>query len=218
MRIILFGSPGVGKGTQAKILSNKFNIPHISTGDILRQAFENKTPLGIKAKEIMDRGELVSDDIMIGIIRDTLKDNTCKNGFILDGFPRTIAQAKELSNLFRELNINNVVFLAITADDDEMVRRLSKRRACKVCNRIFNYDEIKNKNTCPNCGAGKSFYQRSDDTEEVIRKRLSVYHSSTKPVLDFYEKDNQVIYIDGVGEIEEVTGNILNALQNYNQL
>jgi adenylate kinase len=214
MRIILFGSPGVGKGTQAKILANKFNIPHISTGDILRNAAEEKTPLGIKAKEIMNKGELVPDDIMIGIIRDTFKSDTCKNGFILDGFPRTVAQAKELSNLFKELSINNIVFLAITADDDEMVRRLTNRRACKVCNRIFNYDEIKDRNTCPNCGAEDSFYQRGDDTEEVIRRRLSVYHSTTKPVLDFYEKNNKVIYIDGVGEIEDVTESILKALKN----
>ena len=216
MRIILFGSPGVGKGTQAKILSNKFNIPHISTGDILRQAAEEKTPLGIKAREIMNRGELVPDDIMIGIIRDTFKSDTCKNGFILDGFPRTIAQAKELSNLFNELSINNEVFLAITADDDEMVRRLTNRRACKACNKIFIYDEIKNRKNCPNCGAENSFYQRSDDAEEVIRKRLRVYHSTTKPVLDFYEKNNKVIYIDGTGEIEEVTSNILNELQSSN--
>lgn len=214
MRIILFGSPGVGKGTQAKILSNKFNIPHISTGDILRQAADEKTPLGIKAREIMNKGELVPDDIMIGIIRDTFKSDTCKNGFILDGFPRTVAQAKELSNLFQELRIKDIIFLAITANDDEMVRRLTNRRACKVCNRIFNYDEIKDRNTCPNCGSENSFYQRGDDAEEVIRRRLSVYHSTTKPVLDFYEKNNKVIYIDGVGEIEEVTDNILNTLKN----
>jgi adenylate kinase len=214
MRIILFGSPGVGKGTQAKILANKFNIPHISTGDILRQSAEEKTPLGIKAREIMNKGELVPDDIMIGIIRDTFKSDTCKNGFILDGFPRTVAQAKELSNLFQELKIDNLVFLAITANDDEMVRRLTNRRACKVCNRIFTIDEIKNKNTCPNCGAENSFYQRGDDKEEVIRRRLSVYHSTTKPVLDFYEKNNKVIYIDGVGEIEDVTSSILKALRN----
>jgi adenylate kinase len=212
MRLILFGSPGVGKGTQAKILSAKLNIPHISTGDILRKAVEEKTSLGIEAKKIINRGELVPDDIMIGIIKDTLNDKRCKNGFILDGFPRTIKQAEDLDKLFNELNINEVILLAITADENEIIRRLTNRRACKSCNRIFVYDDIKNFDKCPDCGAEDSFYQRSDDTEDVIKNRLNVFRSTTKPVLDYYEKNKEVIYIDGLGTVEEVSKRILDRI------
>ncbi len=212
MRIILFGSPGVGKGTQAKFLSKKFNIQHISTGDILRSAIDNKTSLGLKAKEIMDKGELVPDDIMIGIIKDTLQEERCINGFILDGFPRTIAQAEALEKLLEELNINDKVLIAITANEEEIIRRLTNRRACKVCNHIFVLNEIKGTDTCPNCGAKDSFYQRSDDKEEVIRKRLEVFKKTTEPVLKYYEKIDNVIYIDGIGSINEVTGRILESI------
>src|SRR5690606_16024697 len=147
MRIILFGSPGVGKGTQAKILSKKFNIPHISTGDILRSAIENKTKLGLEAKKIMDKGELVPDDVMIGIIRDTLQKPDCKNGFILDGFPRTTAQAEALDSLLHELNMNNKWLISITANEEEIIKRLTNRRACKVCNHIFALSERSEEHT-----------------------------------------------------------------------
>ena len=213
MRIILFGSPGVGKGTQAKILSGKLNIPHISTGDILRSAIDKKTQLGLEAKKLMDKGELVPDDIMIGIIRDTLQEERCKNGFILDGFPRTIAQAEELEKLLSELNMSKKKLIAITANEEEIIRRLSNRRTCNVCNYIFVLEEIKNKDACPNCGAKNSLYQRSDDKEEVIRKRLEVFKSTTKPVLNYYEKNNNVIYVYGIGSIEEVTQRILEKLK-----
>jgi|SRR5690554_2120779 len=209
MRIILFGSPGVGKGTQAKILSKKFNIPHISTGDILRSAIENKTKLGLEAKKIMDKGELVPDDVMIGIIRDTLQKPDCKNGFILDGFPRTTAQAEALDSLLHELNMNNKWLISITANEEEIIKRLTNRRACKVCNHIFALSEIENITRCPNCGAENSFYQRSDDKEEVIRKRLDVFKKTTEPVLNYYRKNDEVITIDGTGSVDEVTGRIL---------
>jgi adenylate kinase len=212
MRIILFGAPGVGKGTQAEILSAKLNIPHISTGDILRQAIENKTPLGIEAKKLMDKGHLVEDDIMIKIIRDTLQEEKCKEGFILDGFPRTVVQAKELEKLLTDLDINEKMIINIAANEEEIISRLTKRRACKVCNHIFVLSEIENTNTCPNCGAVNSFYQRSDDKEEVIRERLEVFNSTTKPVLDYYKKNNNVIYVDGTGEVEEVAQRILSKL------
>jgi adenylate kinase len=213
MRIILFGSPGVGKGTQAKILSTKFNIPHISTGDILRSAIDNKTPLGLEAKKIMDKGELVPDKVMIGIIRDTLQEVRCKNGFILDGFPRTIAQSEALDNLLAELNMSEKKLIAITANEEEIIRRLTNRRACKACNHIFILSEIENTDTCPSCGTKNSFYQRSDDKEEVIRKRLEVFKNTTEPVLKYYEKKNNVIYINGIGSIEEVTHRILEKLK-----
>jgi adenylate kinase len=213
MQLILFGPPGVGKGTQAKLLSSKYNIPHISTGDILREAVKNQTPLGKKAQEIMQRGELVPDDIVIGIVKDTLSQQRCKNGFILDGFPRSIGQAESLQNILDELDFNNIHVINITANDDELIKRLTNRRACKSCSSIFIYDEIKDKNECPVCGAKESFYQRNDDREEVIKHRLEVYKSTTIPVLQFYKRKNKNIDIDGLQEIEKVTGNILSALQ-----
>jgi len=211
MRIILFGAPGVGKGTQAKILSTKLNIPHISTGDILRDAIEMKTPLGMEAKKLMDKGELVPDDIMVGIIRETLKGEKSKNGFILDGFPRTVAQAKELDKLLNELNMHQKKIVAMTADEEEIVKRLTNRKACKNCNYILALDEIKD-NNCPNCGAKDSLYQRSDDKEEVIKKRLFIFNSTTKPVLNYYELYSNVIYINGIGQVEEVNQRILSRL------
>lgn len=213
MRFVLFGSPGVGKGTQAKILSSKLSIPHISTGDILRLAVHNKTPLGLKAKEIMSQGELISDDIMIGIIRDALTQQMCKNGFILDGFPRTIAQAEAFDELLDELNIRDLYLVTLTAEEDEIVKRLTNRRACKSCNNIFNYADIKGKDECPTCGAKNSFHQRSDDKEEVIRHRLKIYHNSTKPVLNYYKEKGKVIFVNGLGKIDSVTQNIVQTLQ-----
>lgn len=174
MRLLLFGAPGVGKGTQAKLLSTKFNIPHISTGDILRQAVTEKTELGKKADEIMSRGDLVPDNIMMGIIHERLKKSDCENGFILDGFPRTINQAVELDNLLTELNISDIRLINIFADEEEIVKRLNNRRACRVCGQIFTMSEIENSNICPKCNSKDSFYLREDDKEEVIRKRLNV--------------------------------------------
>lgn len=217
MNLILFGAPGVGKGTQAKILNEKLKIPHISTGDILREAVKNETMLGLKAKEIMSRGELIPDEIMIDIIREKLKEPQCKNGFILDGFPRTVIQAQELLDLFNELKINESIIIILQADEDEVVKRLTNRRACKVCGNIFNLNELSDLSRCPKCGAENSFYQRNDDKEEVIRKRLNVYKLQTEPILDFYKNKNQkLIFIDGMESIEEVNKNILFNLKELN--
>lgn len=212
MQIILFGSPGVGKGTQAKLLSEQFNIPHISTGDILRKAVQDKTELGLKAAEIMNRGELVPDDIMIGIIKDVLKSERCKNGFILDGFPRTTVQAEALDKLFNELHLNDVLLVHITADEEEIIKRLNGRRACKVCGSIFTLSEIEGLIKCPKCGADNSFYLRDDDKEEVIRRRLKVYETNTKPVLGYYAAKGKVVTINGLGTIEEVNKEIIEVL------
>jgi adenylate kinase len=212
MRLILFGAPGVGKGTQAKLISSKLNIPHISTGDILRQAVKDKTELGKKAQVIMNRGDLVPDDIMIGIIQDRLHKPDCKKGFILDGFPRTVKQATALDKLLNEMNIKDVQVVNITADDDELVNRISNRRACRECGQIFTLDEIKNTNKCPNCGAVDSFYLRDDDKEEVVRNRLEVFRNNTEPVLEYYRKQKDIISIDGLGSIEEVNKKVLNKL------
>lgn len=214
MRIILFGLPGVGKGTQAKILSSNLNIPHISTGDILRKAVKDKTELGLKAQSIMSKGELVPDDLMIGLIKDTFQQDDCKNGFILDGFPRTVKQAYAFDNLLNEMNIANVVLLYLTADENEIVKRLTNRRACKSCQTIFSLQEIKGVTNCPICNAENSFYQREDDQEEVIRNRIAVFNSSTKPVFDHYQQQNKVLTINGIGSVQLVNDSIVAALMS----
>jgi adenylate kinase len=213
MRLIFFGSPGVGKGTQAKILVSKINVPHISTGDILRQAVKDKTQMGLQAQEIMNRGELVPDKIMIGIIKDTLKKDCCKSGFLLDGFPRTIAQAEALDKLLNQLEINDISLVYLSADEEEIVKRLSCRCACKSCNSLFIHSEIENMSSCPKCGAVNSFYSRDDDKEEVIRNRLEVFKRETKPVLDHYKKQGKVIEVEAIGTIEEVTEKLFDALK-----
>lgn len=216
MHIILFGSPGVGKGTQAKIISKNFDIPHISTGDILRKAVKDQTELGKKAGEIMAQGHLVPDDLMIGLIKDVLTSDECKNGFILDGFPRTTVQAEVLDKLFEQIGINDVVLVDITADEKEIINRLSNRRACKVCGNIFALKDIEDKDICPVCGAKNSFYLREDDKEEVIKNRLKVFESTTKPVLKYYENKGRVINVNGLDTVDNVYNNIVKALNEKN--
>jgi len=212
MHIILFGSPGVGKGTQAKILTNTFNIPHISTGDILRKAVKDQTELGKKAGELMSHGKLVPDDLMIELIKDTLTSEECKNGFILDGFPRTTIQAEALDKLFDRIGI----LINITADENEIINRLTNRRACKECGSIFTLQEIEGLDTCPNCNAKDSFYLRNDDKVDVIKNRLRIFNSSTLPVLDYYEKNGRVITVNGFDTVENVNNNILESLKEKN--
>ena len=216
MRLILFGAPGVGKGTQAKLVSSKLNIPHISTGDILRQAVKDKTELGKRAQEIMNRGDLVPDDIMIGIIQERLHKPDCSKGFILDGFPRTVKQAIALDKLLIEMNIKDVSVVNITADDNELVKRIGNRRACKNCGQIFVLKDIEGKSHCPNCNAENSFYLRDDDKEEVVRNRLDVFRKNTEPVLEYYRKQKDIISIDGLGSIEEVNKKVLEKLNLKN--
>ncbi len=212
MRLILFGPPGVGKGTQAQILAQILNIPHISTGDILREAVNKKTELGLKAKSYMDKGELVPDDVMIGIIKEVLASEKCKNGFILDGFPRTLAQAEALEKIFDELNIKLDNVISLEVNDDEIIKRLTNRRVCKNCTAVYNLliDKIPEDNKCPRCGG--ELYQRSDDNPEVIKNRLKVYRESTQPLLSYYENKRILKKIDGVGEINTITKRILKSL------
>lgn len=212
MQLLLFGAPGVGKGTQAKLLSTKFNIPHISTGEILRQAVKDENELGKKAQEIMNRGDLVPDDIMIGIIKYRLNKNDCNSGFILDGFPRTEKQAQTLDNLLHEMNRGHIKLINIYAEEEEIIKRLNNRRACKECGQIFTLNEIKDKDSCPNCGAKDSFYLREDDKEEVIRKRMEVFKETTEPVLKYYQSKGKVVSVNGLGSVEEVNKEILKAL------
>lgn len=215
MRLIIFGSPGVGKGTQAKIISNNLNIPHISTGDILRKAAKEKSELGIKADKIMSKGELVPDDLMIEMIKEVLTSDECKNGFILDGFPRTTIQAEALDRLFTQIGINNSIVVHITADEKEIIKRLNNRRACKECGSIFILKEIEGLHTCPTCDAKNSFYLRNDDKEDVIKNRIDIFNSSTMPVLGYYKNKNRnrVIEVDGFDTIENVNKNIVDSLR-----
>jgi len=208
MQIILFGAPGVGKGTQAKILSQKYNIKHISTGDILRESVARKTDLGIAAKEVMDSGDLVSDDLMGGLVKETLANMDYKAGFILDGFPRTLEQCNLMDGIFEELDIEKPFFILLKADTEVIVNRLTKRRLCSKCQTIVNLNDIADLNTCPNCNANDSFIERKDDKEEVIRKRLRIYREATLPVLDYYQEKYKVAILNGTDSVEMVTSNI----------
>ncbi len=177
MRIVLLGAPGSGKGTQAKLIVEKLNIPHISTGDLLRGAIAAKTPLGLAAKEVMDKGDLVSDEIVLGMFKDRVTQNDADNGFILDGFPRNVKQAEMLEDLLQELNMSLDHALLIEVDPDEVVERIAKRA------------EIEG---------------RTDDTEEVVRNRLEIYKQQTAPVADYYKKQEIVTEVLGKGSIEDV--------------
>lgn len=213
MRIILFGPPGVGKGTQAKLLSEEFNIPHISTGDLLRAAVKNQTPLGIKAQQYMDAGNLVPDDIMIDLIREILTSPWAKRGFILDGFPRTVAQAQALDEMFKELGISLDAVISLRVEHDEVIRRLSGRRMCKTCGRIYSLRQIELLGDAPRCqDCGGELFQREDDKAETVRHRLEVYMRETKPLKDFYRQTGRFIQIDGMQEVPYVHKTILDIL------
>lgn len=205
----MFGAPGVGKGTQAKILADKLSVPHISTGDILRNSIKNETPLGLKAKTIVETGGLVPDDLMAGLIKDVLSGKDCDKGFILDGYPRTLAQAKLLDEIFTQLKSDKEYYIAITVDDELIIQRLSNRLACKECGTIFTLSEVKNLKNCPKCNAQDSLYKRKDDEEGVIRNRLNVFHAQTKPVLDFYQDKGKMIFVDGDKPVQEVANSVL---------
>ena len=213
MRLILFGPPGVGKGTQAKLLAEELGVKHISTGDMLREAATSGTELGKKAKAIMDAGQLVPDDIMIGIVREALAPQVDTAGFILDGFPRTLAQAKALTRILDELHIEDLRVVNFELDDSEIVRRLSNRLVCRNDGKIFSQeiDGVVPGGPCPVCGG--ELYQRDDDSEETIRKRLKVYHLSTAPVIEYYKAGGMVVNIDGNSSIDVVNREIKMMLQ-----
>lgn len=205
MELILFGAPGVGKGTQAKILAEKNNLFHISTGDILREAVKKGTELGKAAKSIMDKGELVPDEIMAGIVKEALGSERAANGFILDGFPRTPEQARMLDKIFSELHFKNIKLVLVDADDSILIDRVSGRRVCTHCSYIVSMDIELPEDKCPSCGAVKSFIKRKDDDEEVVKRRLRIYHETTKPVLDYYADHMEIIHVDGTQPIDVVT-------------
>ena len=211
--VILFGPPGSGKGTQGKVLSDELGIPHIATGDIMRDAVAKETELGKKVKQYLGSGGLVPDEIVIGIIEERLREDDTKSGFILDGFPRTIPQAEALDGLFEKLGIKDYKVIFIDVPDEEIVKRISGRRTCSSCGRVFNiyFDPPKKDGICDSCGG--ELYIREDDTEEKVRKRLKVYRESTLPVLEYYEKKGKVRRIDGKGTPDEVKRRILSELK-----
>ncbi len=211
MKIILFGPPGVGKGTQAKLLVEEFHSAHISTGDLLREAVKNKTTLGLKAKSFMDAGNLVPDDIVIGLIEEVLESKEARESFILDGFPRTMPQARTLDMLFEKLHIRLDSVISLEADNEEIVSRLDQRRLCRSCGRIYTIARIgEDLKVCPMCGG--ELYQREDDKPEPVRRRLEVYQQQTKPLIEYYRDTGRLISINGMDEIGYVHKLILDAL------
>lgn len=208
--IILFGPPGSGKGTQGKMLSQDLNIPHIATGDIMREAIANETELGKKVKGYLEKGLLVPDDIVIEIIEERLRREDVKSGFILDGFPRTVEQARALEDLFRKLNIKDYKIVYLDVPDEEIVKRVAGRRTCVKCGKVYNiyFSPPKVAGKCDSCGS--ELIVREDDTEEKVRKRLEVYRQSTLPVIEFYGA--KVKRINATGSIEEIKHSILKSL------
>jgi adenylate kinase len=208
MRTVLLGAPGSGKGTQGVVLSKKFNIPQISTGDLLRAAVKAGTELGKKAKSAMDAGALVSDDIVIGLIRERLSEKDAQNGYILDGFPRNIAQAEALDEMLEQLDqpLQGVVLLDVPFD--ELMQRLTGRRTCKDCGAIYNIhlSPPKTEGHCDRCGG--ELFQREDDNEETIANRLKVYEEQTAPLIGYYQQQNKLHTIPGTGDIDTITNKV----------
>ncbi len=216
MKIILLGGPGAGKGTQANFLKDKFGIPQISTGDMLRAAVKEGTPMGLEAKKIMDAGGLVSDDIILGLVKERISKSDCEKGFLLDGFPRTIPQAEAVKA--EGIDIDHVV--EINVDDNEIIKRMSGRRVHMASGRtyhvMYNPPKVEGKDN----ETGEDLIQRDDDQEDTVKKRLEVYHEQTEPLIDFYStwassgEDNAPAYnkIEGIGSVEDIRDNIFSSL------
>jgi adenylate kinase len=214
MRIILLGPPGAGKGTQASILKEKYGIAHIATGDLFRDNIAKGTPLGKQVKKILDEGGLVEDQITIGMISERLDQPDCKNGFILDGFPRNVAQAEALEKKLKEKGIKLDAVVQMTVDDDKLVERISGRFSCSDCGEGY-HDKFKqphNPDSCDKCGAKDSFIRRPDDNEATVRTRLKVYYGQTIPILPFYDSRGLLKTINGMAPMAEVTSQILAVL------
>ncbi|MFB4170047.1 adenylate kinase [Virgibacillus sp. JSM 102003] len=204
MNLILMGLPGAGKGTQAEKINEKYHIPHISTGDMFRLAIKEGTDLGKKAKEFMDQGELVPDEVTIGIVKERLGKDDCKNGFLLDGFPRTIAQAEALQSLLTDLKESIDYVLHVDVPEEKLVERLTGRRICPNCGATYHvmYNPPKQAGICDNDGS--ELIQREDDQAETVKKRLEVNMKQTQPLLDFYQEKGYLVSVDGNQEIDQV--------------
>src|SRR5512139_2459998 len=209
--IVMLGPPGVGKGTQAKILSKKTGLAHISSGDLFRENLKNQTELGKLAQTYMTKGELVPDDVTIAMIRDRLARPDCEAGAILDGFPRTPAQADALETMLQEFNGHVDVVPFITADEDVLVERLSARWTCRANGHVFNekFNPEKERGKCD--FDGSELYQRDDDKAETVKRRIDVYLAQTSPLIDYYRNNGKLVEIDGMESIEQVTDNLLQA-------
>ncbi len=212
MRLVLLGPPGVGKGTQARMLETELGVPQVASGDLLRAAVREKTALGLEAKGFMDKGTLVPDELVLKLVDARLQEPDALKGFILDGFPRTVSQAETLAKMLeaRGQKLDRVV--AITAPDEELIKRISGRRTCRDCGAMFHviYDPPRNMNLCNSCNG--ELYQRDDDAEDTVRMRLQVYAASTRPLLEHYDRLGLLAPIDGVGRAEEIGNRILEAL------
>ena len=208
MKLILLGAPGAGKGTQAEIISDKYNIPTISTGNIIRAALKNGTEMGLKAKAYTEQGKLVPDDVVIGIIRERLAESDCKKGFILDGFPRTIPQAKALD----DMNITIDAALSIEVADEEIVKRMSGRRVCEKCGASYHteFKKPEIEGVCNNCDG--NLVIRKDDEPETVLERLKVYHDQTEPLKDYYKAQDKLVLVQGQDDVKDTTELVLKAL------
>lgn len=213
MNLILLGAPGAGKGTQAKIIMDRYGIPQISTGDMLREAVAKGTELGKKAKEYMTQGKLVPDEIVIGIVKERLAQKDCENGFILDGFPRTLNQAEALDKMLIEMGKKIDAVINVNVPEEEIVKRIVNRRTCKNCGSIYHliYSPPKKPGICDKCGG--ELYQREDDKEETVRERYRVYKKNTEPLIDYYKKKGILYDVDGTKDIEGVKKEVLGILE-----
>lgn len=210
MKLILLGAPGAGKGTQAEIICREKNIPTISTGNILREALKNGTEMGLKAKTYMDSGQLVPDEILIGVIRDRIREDDCKNGFILDGFPRTIPQAEALD----EMGAGIDAVLDIEVPDEAIIARMSGRRVCEQCGSSYHIEHKRPavEGKCDNCGG--ALVQRKDDHPDTVKERLDIYHSQTEPLKEFYSKQGKLLVVHGQDGIDDTTRLVREALED----
>jgi len=208
MKLILLGAPGAGKGTQAEVISEKYNIPTVSTGNMIRAALKNGTEMGLKAKSYIDAGELVPDEVVIGIVKEKLAEDDCKNGFILDGFPRTIPQAEALDSM----GVGIDCALSIEVADSEIVKRMSGRRVCLACGASYHteYKKPEKEGICNVCGA--ELVIRKDDEPETVLNRLHVYHEQTEPLKDYYRNAGKLITVEGQEEVKDTTALVLGAL------
>ena len=209
MKIIMLGAPGAGKGTQAEMISEKYNLPHISTGDIFRANIKNGTDLGKQAKEYMDAGKLVPDELTVKILLDRVAQDDCKNGYVLDGFPRTIPQAEVLENALNELGDKIDFAVNVDVPDENIVRRMSGRRACLKCGATYHIEHIppKQEGICDTCGS--ELVLRDDDKPETVQNRLKVYHDQTQPLIDFYTERKVLKTVDGTKDMKEVFADII---------
>lgn len=214
MKIVMLGAPGAGKGTQAIKIADKYVIPHISTGDIFRANIKGGTELGIKAKSYMDKGELVPDEVTIGMLLDRIGQDDCKNGYVLDGFPRTIPQAESLTKALSDQGGKIDFAIDINVPDDAIIKRMSGRRACPKCGATYHivYAAPKTENICDKCGS--ELIIRSDDKPETVQDRLNVYHKQTEPLISYYKNADVLREIDGTKELEEVFSDVVAVLEN----